>query len=142
MNPDQVREIMRRNIQELWGASRRELIPELYAPDVVDHNPVPGQPPGYEGLYAVMDSFTQAFPDLEMELHGVLADGDMGVDFWTFRATHTGDLPYLPATGKRVEFQGIDVTRIGEDGRIREIWHVEDLARMMAQLREDASVSG
>lgn len=134
MSPDDVRELMRRNIEDLWGQSRRELIPELYAPDCVDHNPVPGQQPGHAGLYAVMDAFSTAFPDLEMTLQGTLADGPMGVDFWTFRATHTGALLGVPATGRRVEFQGIDVVRVGDDGRIAEIWHVEDLAAMLTQL--------
>lgn len=134
MSPDDVRALMRRNITELWGKSRRELIPELYAPDCVDHNPVPGQLPGYPGLYAVMDAFTAAFPDLEMTLNGALADGDFGVDFWTFRATHSGELMGVPPTGRRVEFQGIDVVRVGGDGRIAEIWHVEDLATMLRQV--------
>jgi steroid delta-isomerase-like uncharacterized protein len=134
VSPDDVRELMRRNIEELWGQSRRELIPELYAPDCVDHNPVPGQAPGHAGLYAVMDAFSTAFPDLAMTLHGTLADGDFGVDFWTFRATHSGELMGVPATGRRVEFSGIDVVRVGPDGRIAEIWHVEDLASMLTQL--------
>ncbi len=68
-----------------------------------------------------------------MELHGTLADGDFGVDFWTFRGTHTGELDGVAPTGTVVEFGGIDVARI-VDGRIKEIWHVEDMATMWRQL--------
>jgi steroid delta-isomerase-like uncharacterized protein len=131
--PDEIRELMRRNIVELFATGDESLIPELYWPDVVDHNPVPGQRPGHDGLRDVLATFHHAFPDQEMELHRTLADGDHGVDVWTFRATHTGELDGIPATGRRVEFSGIDVARV-VDGRIKEIWHVEDIASMWRQL--------
>ncbi len=124
---------MRRNIEELFAAGNTDLIPEIYAPDVVDHNPVPGQRSGHDGLRDVLAAFHEAFPDQEMELHGTLADGDFGVDFWTFRATHLASLDGSPPTGKRVEFSGIDVARV-VDGRISEIWHVEDMAAMWHQI--------
>lgn len=130
------REIMRRNIEELFSKGDEALIPELYAHDVVDHNPVVGQPRGHEGLREVLRTFHRAFPDQEMELHGTLADGDHAVDFWTFRATHIGSLAGEEPTGKRVEFKGIDVARIRE-GKIAEIWHVEDMDAMWRQLRVD-----
>jgi len=128
------RELMRTSITQLWAGGREELIPALFAEDCVDHMPVPGQRPGHDGLRDVLRAFHAAFPDQEMELHGVLEDGDFGVDFWTFRGTHTGDLPGIPATGRRVVFMGIDVARIGADGRIAEIWHVEDMAALWRQL--------
>ena len=128
-----IREVMRRNIEELFAVGNSELIEHLYWPDVIDHNPVPGQRPGYDGLRDVLATFHRAFPDQRMTLHGTLADGDFGVDFWTFRATHTGELDGWPATGRTVEFNGIDVAKI-VGGRIKEIWHVEDMASMWRQL--------
>ena len=127
------REIMRRNIEELFARGNQSLISELYWPDVIDHNPVPGQRSGHEGLRDVLEIFHTAFPDQTMMLHGTLADGDFAVDFWTFQATHTGELDGWPATGRLVRFNGIDVARI-VDGRIKEIWHVEDMASMWSQL--------
>lgn len=127
------REIMRRNILELFAPGDASLIPELYAPDVVDHNPVPGQRGGHAGLRDVLEVFHRAFPDQEMELLSTLADGDLAMDHWIFRGTHTGALAGVPATGRRVEFRGFDLARI-RDGRIAEIWHVEDMAAMWADL--------
>lgn len=127
------RAVMRRNITELWGRGETRLVPELYAADVVDRMPVPGQRGGHDGLRDVLETFHAAFPDLEMELHGVLAEGDRAVDWWTFRGTHAGTVMGVPATGRRVEFSGIDVARI-RAGRIVEIWHVEELARLYRQI--------
>ena len=133
MDPAAIRELMRRNIEDLFAVGDADLIPELYWPDVVDHNPVPGQRAGHDGLRDVLIAFHGAFPDQQMDLHGTLADGDFGVDFWTFRGTHTGELDGVAPTGTVVEFGGIDVARI-VDGRIKEIWHVEDMATMWRQL--------
>ena len=127
------RELMRRNIEELFARGNAALIPELYAPDVVDHDPVPGQRPGHDGLRDVLEVFHRAFPDQEMELLATVADGDLAMDHWIFRGTHTGDLDGVPATGRRVEFRGFDLARI-RDGRITEIWHVEDMAALWSDL--------
>mgnify|MGYP000157664501 CR=1 FL=1 len=133
LTPDGMRALVRRQIEELWGRSDPSLIPEMYAEDIIDHNPLPGQTPGHEGLREAIRVFSVAFPDIEMTLHGVLADGDYAVDFWTFRGTHLGDFNGLPPTGRRVEFNGIDVVKV-QEGKIAEIWHVEDMARMLDQL--------
>lgn len=132
------REVMRRNIEELFARGNRELISELYWPDVIDHNPVPGQRAGHDGLRDVLDIFHTAFPDQTIVLHGTLADRDLAVDFWTFQATLTGELDGWPATERPVRFNGIEVARI-VDGRIKEIWHVEDMASMWSQLGRNLS---
>jgi predicted ester cyclase len=131
---ESIRELMRRNIEELFATGDLDLIPEIYAPDWIDHNPAPGQRSGHDGIRDLLTAFHTAFPDQRMELHGTLADGEFGVDFWTFRATHLGELDGVAPTGRRVEFSGIDVARV-VDGRIQEIWHVEDMTRMWAQIR-------
>ena len=129
------REVLRRNIEDLWGGGDAELIAQLYAPDVTDQLPVPGQAGGHDGLRDVLRVFRDAFPDLRMQLHGVLAEGDRAVDFWTFRGTHHGELMGVPATGRTVEFSGIDVARL-VDGRVTQLWHVEEMLRLRDQLTD------
>ena len=124
---------MRRNIEDCFARGDAGLIPELYWEDVIDHNPVPGQRPGHDGLRDVIAGFHPAFEDLTMHLHGTLADGEFGVDFWTLHGRHVAALDGVAATGRVVSMQGIDVARV-LDGRIKEIWHVEDMASMWGQL--------
>ncbi len=128
-----VARLLREQIEQVWGAGRTELIERNYAAGVRDHMPLPGQQPPPEGLQQAVDTFRSAFPDLSMTLHGTLEAGDVGVDFWTMRGTHRGELFGIAPTGKRVEFGGIDLVRC-EDGRISELWHVEELASLYAQL--------
>ncbi len=142
MSAEALRELARRHIEQVWGAGDHEGIDALYAEDVVDHAPAPGQSPGRRGLHEVMDAFTAAFPDLRMELHAVLAEADpaapgegVAVDSWTLRATHTGPFLGLAPTGRPVVFRGTDVLRVS-GGVIQEVWHVEDLAAALRQLTD------
>jgi len=127
------RELLELVIGQVWGLGRTEILPELYAPDVVDHHPVPGQVPGIAGLTLAVETFHTAFPDLAMQLHGVVVDGDRAVDWWTLRGTHLGPLGALAATGRPVEFSGSDEVRVAS-GRIVEMWHVEDMLTLAQQL--------
>jgi predicted ester cyclase len=52
----------------------------------------------------------------------------------TYRGTNQGDFLGMPATGKSVEVQLIDIIRFGDDGLAREHWVVLDALSMMQQL--------
>ncbi|MEQ8433752.1 MAG: ester cyclase [Oceanicaulis sp.] len=138
---DANREILRLQIEDLWGKGRVELIDQLYTDDVTDHMPLPGQPPGVSGLRQVVEQFHAALPDLQITVHGVLAEEDRALDFWTLEATHTGEVMGLAPTGNRIRFSGIDMVRI-RDGRISDIWHVEELLQMIVQMGGDPVAFG
>jgi steroid delta-isomerase-like uncharacterized protein len=120
-------------IEQVWGRGATALVDTLYADSVVDRMPIPGQPSGRAAMKDVVTLFRTAMPDLRMELHTVLACGDRGVDLWTLTGTHSAPLFGVPATGKRVQFSGIDMVRVA-GGRIAEIWHVEEMAQFAEQL--------
>src|SRR5215831_8899249 len=50
-----------------------------------------------------------AFPDFTLQLTGQFAAGRWAGAEWTMSATHKGDLPGLPATGKRFSIRGATV---------------------------------
>lgn len=127
------RELMRRMIEDVFATGDETLLAEVFAPDVVDHHPAPGQAPGRDGIAEVLRAFHAAFPDQRLALQGVVVDGDTAADWWEFTGTHTGPLLGVPPTGRRVTFRGCDVARI-RDGRITEIWHVEELYQLPQQI--------
>ena len=61
-------------------------------------------------------------------------DGDKGVARLRFTGTHEGDFMGVPASGKRVDVQLIDITRFGDDGLAHEHWGVMDALAMMQQV--------
>ncbi len=127
------RELIRLQIEELWGRARVELVDTLYHPDVVDHMPLPGQKPGVGGLKDVVLAFHAAIPDLKITVHALLEDGDRASDVWTLEGTHAGPIMGVAATGRRLRFSGAD-TIAARDGRITDIWHVEELLQMLTQM--------
>ena len=127
------RELIRLQIEELWGRGRTELIETLYADEVTDHMPLPGQPPGVGGLREVVEAFHAAIPDLAIEVHAITAEGDRACDVWTLTGTHVGEIMGVPGTGRPLRFSGMDMIR-QRGGRITDIWHAEELWRMREQI--------
>jgi predicted ester cyclase len=122
-------------LHEVWGNGDEQVAEELIHADVVDHNPVPGQPPGREDELWVARSVRTAFPDLRFTPDVVLESGDLVSGRWTMTGTHTGrlDLLGLPPTGRPVTMSGQEIFRVA-DGRFAEVWHLEDIGALMRSL--------
>lgn len=125
--------IIRRIGEEFWNQGRPEVLDEVFADDVVDHNPAPGQPPGREGIKLVNLGFRTAMPDMQMTVDDVLAEGDKVMWRWTAQGTHQGPLMGIPPTGKRATISGISIDRF-VDGRIVERWLQMDMLGLLQQL--------
>ena len=78
--------------------------------------------------------YIAAFPDLRFEADDILASGDKVVGRVTATGTNTGDFLGMPATGKSMQIQLIDIIRFGADGLAHEHWGVADVMGMMQQL--------
>ena len=69
-----------------------------------------------------------------MEAEDVIASGDKVVARVRCTGTNTGDFMGMPATGKSVDVEAIDIIRFGDDGLAYEHWGVFDAMGMMQQL--------
>ena len=107
---------------------------DLLADDFVEHEELPGLAPGKEGVKAFFRMYHAAFPDLRMEAQDVLPSGDKVVARARATGTHRGEFMGIPATGKRIDVQLVDIIRFGDDGLAREHWGVFDSMAMMQQL--------
>ena len=109
------------------------LIDEIYAPDVVDHNPQPGQSAGIDGVKMIIGLYHAVFPDLRVTNDDMLVEGNRGTLRWSATATHEGDQLGIPATHRTVRLTGIDIVRI-EHGQVVERWGESNGLEMMQQL--------
>jgi steroid delta-isomerase-like uncharacterized protein len=123
----------RRFMEEVLNKGNMQVVDELIAPNFVEHDPFPGQAPGVEGLKQAMVALRQAFPDLHVTVDEMLSDGDKVVIRSTMKGTHKGTFMNIPATGKQISVEGIDIVRIS-NGRVVEHWGVTDNLTMMQQL--------
>jgi len=122
-----------RRLYDLLSAGDVDRFGELLADDFVEHEETPGLAPTKEGVKAFFRMYLAAFPDLRMEPEDVLVSGDKAVARVRATGTNQGEFMGIPATGRSVDVQLIDIFRFG-DGLVREHWGVIDALAMMQQL--------
>jgi steroid delta-isomerase-like uncharacterized protein len=136
------------SVNEMMAEKNKQLMTQLYdaynakdwdkistfiAADYVEHNPMPNQKPGLEGMKETFTMMTSAFPDFKVTANKIIAEGDHVCNYYTVTATHQGDWMGMPATGKAMNVDGIEIVRIA-DGKVVEHWEVFDAVKMMQQL--------
>ena len=107
---------------------------DLVADDFIEHEDMPGLERSKEGVKQLFRMYRTGFPDLRMEAEDILVSGDKVVARVRGTGTHEGEFMGMPATGKSVDVQLIDIIRFGEDGLAQEHWGVFDALAMMQQL--------
>jgi len=121
-------------LYELINAGDIDGFGDCVADDFVEHEEMPGLEPSKEGVKQLFNMYRAAFPDLRMEAEDVFASGDKVVARVRATGTHRGDFMGMPATGRSVDVQLIDIIRFGDDGLAHEHWGVFDALKMMQQL--------
>ena len=103
-----------------------------YASDVVLHGYPPGVE-GREGARAFYGGLFAALPDIELREIQLMEDGTRIAAHYGIRGTHSGELLGVPATGRRVDVEGMSFFRFGE-GLVAERWNLLDGVTLLAQL--------
>jgi predicted ester cyclase len=127
------KEVIRRFVEEVQNNKDEAAYDELVDPEFVNLSSPPGVPSDREGGKMYLWGFFNAFPDCRWPIDDMIAEGNQVVTKKTFTGTHTGDLGEIPATGKRVTLQFVDIQRV-RDGRIVEHWLSMDQLSFMQQL--------
>jgi steroid delta-isomerase-like uncharacterized protein len=107
---------------------------ELLADGFIEHEAVPGLAPTKEGVLEFFRSYRASFPDLQMTAEEILASGDKTVARVKASGTQNGEFMGMPASGKFVEVQLIDIMRFDDRGLVCEHWGVMDMLSMLQQL--------
>jgi steroid delta-isomerase-like uncharacterized protein len=128
------KEIFRRVVEEVIEGGDFAAFDELIDEQIVCHDPSePGPIRGHDAYRASMELYRRALAGLQVRIDDQIAEGDKVVTRWTATGRHDSDLFGMPATGKDVEFTGIDIDRI-ENGRIVEEWVNWDTLGLLYQL--------
>lgn len=101
----------------------------------IDHAEMP---PGIKskGLQAVKDMCImqkKAFPNMKTTINSMVADGDTVMVYTTMEGTNAGSFMGMPATGKPIKVEGVDIIRF-LDGKAVEHWGVYDNMKLMQQM--------
>jgi predicted ester cyclase len=106
---------------------------EYVAPTFVDHNALPGQKPGIEGLKDAYRMFSEAFSDLWYTFEDLVAEDDRVVGRGVIQGKHTGPFMGVPPTNKLVHWTGTRIFRV-VNGKITDGWIDLDMYGMLMQL--------
>ncbi len=123
--------VVERMFDEIINQGRLELIDELFDPEFQS---VTSQ--GTLDRDAFKDyvrMWRTGFPDVHCEVGDFVVEGDKVA--WSVRATgtHTGDFPGIPATGRSVDFESLNIGEF-RDGRAYRHKLVQDMVTMLVQL--------
>jgi steroid delta-isomerase-like uncharacterized protein len=133
MRVDELKKLNEHFYDEVFRRRDVGAIDELLTDDFVEHNLWPGQTPGRQGTKEFIAHLLQAFPDLEVAIENQIAEGDTVAAVLRMSGTHQGDFVGIPATGRKVIVQFMDMSRV-RDGRFCDHWGLADMGGLMAQL--------
>lgn len=127
--------LIRRWFEEVWNQGRERVIQQLRSPDTVATGlgEGGGESRGSAPFQAFYSNMRQAFPDLRIKIEDIISEGDKVVVRITAEGTHLGDGFGVGASGRRVIFGGIIITRIA-DGKIAESWNSLDQLGLLKQI--------
>lgn len=111
-----------------------DVLGEIVAPGSIDHDPAPGQVPGPEGYKSMFGELRSAFPDLQIAVDHLVATDEEVAFAYTVTGTHLGPLMGHRATGKKVSYRGMQISRFDNDGKLVERWGSSDELGMLRQL--------
>jgi steroid delta-isomerase-like uncharacterized protein len=131
MSTETNKAIVRRYFEQVFNEKQHDLAEEFLAESIELHGS--GLVPGLEVVKQWLTGFATSFPDAQMIIEDVVAEGNRVVARITFKGTHHGELQGIPATGKMVNMPGITIFRM-DNGKIVEGWIVNDNLGLMQQL--------
>lgn len=124
--------LIRRWFEEVWNQGRAPAIDEILAETGVVHG-LGSDALGPAGFKAFHSAYRDAFPDVQIQIDDIVAEGDTVAARWSGTATHRGGGLGVPATGRQVRFSGMVFVRV-EQGKLVEGWNNFDQLGMLQQL--------
>ena len=129
-----VARVARRWFTEVWRPGGEATVDELMTPDAIgwmEGREVTGPADFKDARQQLLDTF----PDLDLKVEDMIAEGSKVAVRWSVRATHRGRGLGIPPTQRTVSFRGITWLEFNE-GRIVRGWDSWNLGGLISSLRE------
>jgi steroid delta-isomerase-like uncharacterized protein len=119
-------------MEELYSKGDMSVVDKIVSADYVYR--APGlEVRGPKDLKEFVAEYRTAFPDLNVRIDDMIAEGEKVAIRFTMSGTHAGDFDGLAPTNKKVEATGILINRY-ENGKLVEDWDQFDIYSLMQQL--------
>lgn len=127
------KELYLRLADEVLTRKNLAVVDELIASDFTEHVGAEPRRVGTEGFKSARRRRNAAFPDWQVTVEDIIAEGDKVVARATGQGTHRGEYMGIPATGRRVKVTWIAIYRVA-DGKLAEHWQNIDELGLRQQL--------
>src|SRR5438874_237312 len=118
-------------IEEGVNGSDLKILDSVLSPDLLVHAPLVS-PGGREGFKQFLLDIRRGFPDAYLRVQDFASSGNTLYWRWTLEGTQEAPFFGIPASGRRIEVDGVNLDRI-ESGVIVEHWSFWDPASLARQ---------
>jgi predicted ester cyclase len=125
------KQVIQRMFAEIINDGRVDLVDELFDPEFSSQTPQGTL--DRDGFKSYVTTWRAGFPDIHCEVGDLIEEGDSVA--WSIRATgtHTGDFMGIPATGRTVDFDSLNIGHF-RNGRGYQHKVLMNDVKMMTQL--------
>jgi len=118
--------IVRAFIETAFNQHQADHAADFLTPDIQLHGGTMGTVAARDNFAGLISAIVSALPDLHNAEQDIIAERDIVSVRAVVDGTHKGDLLGIPASGKHVRWDAVDVYRV-VDGKIAEEWAADDL---------------
>lgn len=134
MSEDENKALVSRIATDIWNRGDLDATSDVMVANAQYHGPhMPKGIGDRENWRQAIAMYRSAFPDSHVTFEELIGTGNTVVGRWSATATHTGQLPGVAPTGKRITIGGITIYRLS-GGKIVEAWEQLDMLGMWQQL--------
>ena len=127
------KKLVRTYTQTIFNEHHTDRASDFLSRKVKWHGGTLGTAEGVDNVAALVSGFIAALPDLTATEKDIVAEGDTVAVRYVVEATHQGNLLGIPATGRRVRWEAVDVYRVS-NGKIVEEWAADDMLAILVAL--------
>ena len=132
-------------LEKAYNERDYDTVRACVAADFVAHAPGADQvPAGVEGAIAADQGAWSFFSDKRSEILEIFGEGDKTVSHVRMTGTNDGGIAWagVPANGKPIDTDWIQISRHADDGTIVETWAEMDIPKMLMQVGAIAAPEG
>lgn len=128
------KDVVRRLVETGVAEEDIDVIREIVAEDYVRHDESGlFETEGPEAFIEIREAIGEGFPDVDLEIGEMIAEGDLVAFEGRMTGTHDGPFMDIEPTGRSISIRGNAMHRIA-DGKVVETWATWDMLGLMQQL--------
>ena len=124
--------IINQLVEGVFNQHNADRIRDFFAKNGKWHGGALGTVEGVENMIGLFKGVFSAIPDLHLTVQETIAQADTVVLRVVVEGTHKGNLLGIPATGKHLRWDGVDLYKLA-NGKVTDDWAGDDYLAIMVQ---------